>query len=275
MLGAYWTRAMTLVLPGGSDSVVVRRFDEEVEDEEEEEREQPRRRYVIPNRRSETFEYQGLADVYQSKYNYALYQLTLQREGKIRFARLCYTRQGAHYYAGQQQKFYCKRRVIEANQKRHKGLVQCEPTLHKAKWRDVAQPGEEDTRLHEPQGFLCSWAFRADGVVQAPSAEWVPMATLKAFYHEHLIVDYTAHLRARLERGYGRRSVYFIYATTGGNSAIAEGDWAELYQLESLAVSCAVVARRDFTRQLHQCDEQCDDRTIAHLTQHYHPCAAC
>lgn len=240
-------------------------------EQSETQQQQQQQRYVIPNRRSETFEHQGLGDIYQSKYNYALYQLQMQRAGKLRFARLCYTRQYSHYYMGLQEAFYCNPQTLSQNKKRHKGLVHCEPVLHKAKWRDVAIDGDE--RLHDPQGFKCAGAFREDGVVKSADADWVPLQTLKSFYHEFLIVDYTAHLRAQLEQHYEKKSVYFIYAVQGGNATMKPEDWATLYQLESLAVRCALVARRDFTRQLHECHTDCTDRTVAHLTTHYHPCA--
>lgn len=249
--------AMALVLAAVGDVVV------------EQQHEQPQL-YVIPNRRSETFLASTLDDIHQSKYNYALFLLQMQRERKIRFARLCYTRQAGHYYCGQQEAFYCDRRVIEQNQKRHKGLVHCEPVLQKAKWRDVTE--DERARPYEPQGFLCPRAFREEAVVRAADADWVPLQTLKSVYHEFLIVDYTAHLRAQLERHYKKRSAYFIYACTGGNSNVKDQDWAALYQLESLAVRCAVVARRDFARQVQQCSADCTDATITHLTSHYHPC---
>ncbi len=242
--------------------------------------------YVIPQRRRESLEEEAkeneemerlfrevfnmvcvkvprfsYIDIFQSKYDFAHFWLSFAQNTDCRFARLSHM--NVQYYKEEMFTLFNTPKMGSLRTSKQKGLVTVVYNTEKGLWLD------EHHKDCEGRRFECREAFDGSKVVVEQESPFCIKAC-KSVYHPSLIMDFTRHLRERIEARYfeERDSHKICYLPS---STVSNDKLEQLHKLELLSIACWKSALLNFRLPLTRCqNEKCRTLDMGHLLDFYH-----
>lgn len=202
-------------------------------------------------------------DIFQSKYNFAHFWLSFVQCKPCGFARITQASLSAY-----------------ARPHKCRGLVSVVFNTESALWEDenVVEATTGVTKHHQSHRFECKDAFDTTKVSTEAGTAFSVRAC-KSVFHPLLVVDFTRHLRKRLEvRHFKERNdahrLYYNNSGGGGGTGTTAIHEAlnELDNLELLSIQCWKTAVVNFRLPQMRClkGKECTDKEMPHLLDFYH-----
>jgi len=197
-------------------------------------------------------------DIFQSKYNFAHFWLSFVQSRPCGFARI--TQANPDFY----------KEIMHTRAHKYRGLVNVVFNTESALWEDEKTTTNGVTKHHQAHRFECKDAFDVAKVSAEVGSDFSVRAC-KSVFHPLLVMDFTRHLRSRLEERHfkERNDVHRLYYTTG---AVIHEAIDELEQLELLSIQCWKAAVVNFRLPQMKClrDKECTNKEMSHLLDFYH-----
>lgn len=199
-------------------------------------------------------------DIFQSKYNFAHFWLSFVQCKPCGFARITQASPSAY-----------------TRPHKCRGLVSVVFNTESALWEDdkVAGATTGVTKHHQSHRFECKDAFDTTKVSTEEGTAFSVRAC-KSVFHPLLVVDFTRHLRKRLEARHfkERNDAHRLYYNNGGGTGTTATHDAlnELDNLELLSIQCWKTAVVNFRLPQMRClkGKECTDKEMPHLLDFYH-----